>query len=102
MKVETVWEDALAHIETRVPRHVYDTWFIPLNFNGIHDSSVQLGAPNKFFGDWLTEHYGDLMSEAFAVATGREMKDIAVMFIPDEKTAEKQPSGGRRAMIRSR
>jgi len=54
MKVETVWEDALAHIETRVPRHVYDTWFIPLNFNGIHDSSVQLGAPNKFFGDWLT------------------------------------------------
>jgi chromosomal replication initiator protein len=92
MKVETVWEDALAHIETRVPRHVYDTWFIPLNFNGIHDSSVQLGAPNKFFGDWLTEHYGDLMSEAFAMATGREMKDIAVMFIPDEKTAEKQPS----------
>jgi chromosomal replication initiation ATPase DnaA len=54
MKVESVWEEALAHIEARVPRHVFDTWFIPLSFNGIYDSSVKLEVPNKFFGEWLT------------------------------------------------
>jgi chromosomal replication initiator protein len=99
MKVETVWEEALAHIEARVPRHVFDTWFIPLNFNGIYDSSVRLEVPNKFFGEWLTEHYGDLMSEAFATATGRETRDIAVTFLAGEKSGEKAaavvvPPGG--------
>lgn len=89
MKVETVWEEALAHIEARVPRHVYDTWFMPLNFNGIQDSSVRLAVPNKFFGDWLTEHYGDLMAEAFAVAAGKDMKDIAVMLVAEERTEAK-------------
>ena len=89
MKVEAVWEEALAHIEARVPRHVFDTWFIPLNFNGIHDSSVRLEVPNKFFGEWLTEHYGDLMSEALAMATGRDTNEIAVTFVAGEKTTEK-------------
>ena len=89
MKVEAVWEEALAHIEARVPRHVFDTWFIPLGFNGIYDSSVRLEVPNKFFGEWLTEHYGDLMSEAFAMATGRDMTDIAVTFVAGEKPVEK-------------
>ena len=89
MKVEAVWEEALAHIEARVPRHIFDTWFIPLGFNGIYDSSVRLEVPNKFFGEWLTEHYGDLMSEAFATATGRDTNDIAVTFVTGEKPAEK-------------
>src|SRR5690348_8404097 len=94
MKVESVWEEALAHIEARVPRHVFDTWFIPLAFNGIDYSSVRLEVPNKFFGEWLSEHYGDLLTEAFAVATGRETKDIVVTFVAGEKSAERPTSPG--------
>ena len=101
MKVESVWEEALAHIEARVPRHVFDTWFIPLSFNGIHDSSVRLEVPNKFFGEWLTEHYGELMSEAFAMATGRETQDIAVMFVAGEKSGEKSSEKSASAAMQS-
>ncbi|MEP6888569.1 MAG: chromosomal replication initiator protein DnaA [Nitrospirales bacterium] len=101
MKVEAVWEEALAHIEARVPRHVFDTWFIPLGFNGIYDSSVRLEVPNKFFGEWLTEHYGDLMSEAFAMATGRDMTEIAVTFVAGEKPVDKSAASVMQPGMRS-
>src|SRR3982751_1628286 len=94
MKGETVWEEALALIEARVPRHVFDTWFIPLFFNGIDDSSVRLEVPNKFFGEWLSEHYGDLLTETFAAVTGRETKDIVVTFVAGDKSAERPTSAG--------
>src|SRR5205807_1004746 len=100
-KVESVWEEALAHIEARVPRHVFDTWFIPLIFNGIYDSSVRLEVPNKFFGEWLTEHYGELMSEAFSTATGRETTDIAVTFVTGEKPMEKSAATAMQSGMRN-
>ncbi|HEX3203949.1 MAG TPA: chromosomal replication initiator protein DnaA [Nitrospiraceae bacterium] len=94
MKVAVAWEDALAHIEARVPKQVFDTWFLPLHFSGIDDSSVRIEVPNRFFGEWLTEHYGDLMTEAFATAIGQEPGRLAVTFIPSEKAADKTvPTG---------
>lgn len=91
MRVETVWEDAMAHIEGRVPRQIFDTWFTPLQFNGLDDSSVKVEVPNRFFGEWLTEHYGDLLSEAFASATGREGRDVSITFVTTEKLSNKPP-----------
>lgn len=90
MSVEAVWEEVLAYIENKVPKQVFDTWFIPLHFNGIDDSSVRLEVPNKFFGEWLDQHYGELLLEALAVATGREQRSIAVSFIPSGRGVEKE------------
>src|SRR5579884_1517905 len=98
MRVEGVWEDALAHIESRVPKQIFDTWFLPLHFNGVDDSSVRVEVPNRFFGEWLTEHYGDLLSEAFASATGREGRELAITFVTNGKPAEKSsPAEGNAA-----
>jgi len=94
MKVAVAWEEALAYIEARVPKQVFDTWFLPLHFNGIDDSAVRIEVPNRFFGEWLTEHYGKLMTEAFAAATGQESGSLAVTFIPSEKAADKTATTG--------
>ena len=58
MTVSTVWQEALAYIQGRVPKQVYDTWFMPVRLERIEDRSAQIGVPNKFFGDWLSQHYG--------------------------------------------
>src|SRR5690349_12124644 len=89
MKVAVAWEEALAYIEARVPKQVFDTWFLPLNFNSIDDSSVRIEVPNRFFGEWLTEHYGDLLAEAFAVSVGQEPGRLTISFVPSEKAADK-------------
>ncbi len=69
----TLWDGALAYIEGKVPRHVYDTWFIPIHFKGLQESQARVEVPNKFFGDWLGQHYGTLLAEALKAAGGREV-----------------------------
>jgi chromosomal replication initiator protein len=77
MSLETVWREALSYIEMKVPKQVYDTWFTPIVLERIDESTAYLGVPNKFFGDWLNQHYGDLLAEAVSSARGGGRMEIA-------------------------
>ena len=90
MAIENEWQDALVYIQGRVPKQVYDTWFTPICLERIEDSTAQLGVPNKFFGDWLHQHYGPLLSEAVSAARGG--LETAITFVIF-KQAKKQPDG---------
>ncbi len=85
MTITSNWQDALAYIHGKVPKQVYDTWFTPIHLERIEDSTAQLGVPNKFFGDWLSQHYGTLLTEALSTARGGE--EIAVTFVIFQKPA---------------
>ena len=65
-----MWNEALAYIQEKVPKQVYETWFTPVILDRIDETTAYLGVPNKFFGDWLSEHYRDLLAEAVSVAQG--------------------------------
>jgi len=88
MTIENEWQVALAYIQGRVPKQVYDTWFTPIYLERIEDSTAQLGVPNKFFGDWLQQHYGSLLSEAVSAARGGVETSITFVIF---KQAKKQP-----------
>lgn len=83
MSVDTVWQEALHYIQAKVPKQVYDTWFIPVHLDRIENSTAHIGVPNKFFGDWLHTHYGPLLAEA--VASARGGGDLAVNFVVFQK-----------------
>lgn len=89
MTIASEWQDALAYIQGKVPKQVYDTWFTPIHLARIEDSTAQLGVPNKFFGDWLSQHYGTLLAEAISSARGG--KETTVTFVIFQKHAIKQP-----------
>ncbi len=78
MSVDTVWQEALHYIQEKVPKQVYDTWFTPVHLDRIENSTAHIGVPNKFFGDWLGDHYGPLLAEA--VSTARGGGEMAVSF----------------------
>src|SRR5688572_5604326 len=93
MTHETVWQDTLAYIQGKVPKQVFDTWFTPVHIERIEDSTAQLGVPNKFFGDWLSQHYGPLLAEAVSAARGGE--ETAITFVIFHKhSLRQQESGG--------
>jgi chromosomal replication initiator protein len=79
MTISSVWQEALAYIQGKVPKQVYDTWFTPVRLERIEDRIAQIGVPNKFFGDWLSQHYGPLLQEA--VSTARGGGETAVTFV---------------------
>ena len=83
-----VWANALAYIETKVPRQVFDTWFTPIQLKLIEENSARLEVPNKFFGEWLKQHYGELLSEALTLVNGWEVNDVA--FVSRGKREEQQ------------
>ena len=88
MTVSAVWQEALAFIQGRVPKQVYDTWFMPVRLERIEDRTAQIGVPNKFFGDWLSQHYGPLLVEA--VSTARGGGETAVSFVVFNRVAPTQ------------
>ncbi len=83
MSVESVWQEALHYIQSKVPKQVYDTWFTPVHLDRIENSTVHIGVPNKFFGEWLHTHYGPLLAEA--VSTARGGGELAVNFVVFQK-----------------
>ncbi|SLM47175.1 chromosomal replication initiator protein DnaA, DNA-binding transcriptional dual regulator [Nitrospira japonica] len=87
MTVASVWQEALAYIQGKVPKQVYDTWFTPVHLERIEDSTAQIAVPNKFFGDWLSQHYGPLLEEA--VSTARGGGETAVSFVVFNRLAAK-------------
>ncbi|MGZ8382715.1 MAG: chromosomal replication initiator protein DnaA [Nitrospira sp.] len=88
-----MWDDALAYIYEKVPKQVYETWFTPVVLDRIEDTTAYLAVPNKFFGDWLDEHYRDLLTEAVSVAQGGGHLDVSFV-INNRKTPSPVPQDG--------
>ncbi|TAJ24986.1 MAG: chromosomal replication initiator protein DnaA [Nitrospirae bacterium] len=83
MGIGTVWEAALAYIEAKVPKQVFDTWFVPARLQDIDDVSARIEVPNRFFGEWIDKNYPGLIAEA--LATSRGGRNVDVSFVGGEK-----------------
>ena len=93
MTTISVWQDTLAYIQGKVPKQVYETWFVPIHLERIEESTAQVGVPSKFFGDWLRQHYGSLLTEAVSAARGGEETEI-VFVIPHKQDVKEQEESG--------
>ena len=86
-----MWNDALEYIQEKVPKQVYETWFIPVVLDRIEETTAYLAVPNKFFGDWLGEHYHDLLAEAVSAAQGGGRMDVSFVVNHKQVPAQAQP-----------
>jgi len=91
MGSDAVWDKALEHIESRVPKQIFETWFTPTRLREIDGATAKVEVPNKFFGQWLTEHHKGLLSEALAAAHGG--RELTVLFVTADKTTMKAAEG---------
>ena len=81
----------MQYIQGKVPKQVYDTWFIPVHLDRIENSTAHIGVPNKFFGEWLDTHYGPLLAEAMATARGGGLIGVAFTVRQKGTTLEVEP-----------
>jgi len=61
-----LWQEALAHLKDQLGKQNYETWIQPIVFVSRDKSCVYLNVPNKFFRDWLTEHYLTRLEEVLS------------------------------------
>ena len=92
-----MWTEALAEIKERIGKQNFDSWIKPARFALRGKNEIVLEVPNKFFRDWLTEHY---LREIENVLTTISKNDMVVTFeinpqleqqSPAQKVEKKQP-----------
>ena len=52
-----VWQEALNHLEQQLGTQNFETWIKPLGVKIVQSGYITLEVPNKFFRDWLIEHF---------------------------------------------
>ncbi|HEX5608321.1 MAG TPA: chromosomal replication initiator protein DnaA, partial [Candidatus Binatia bacterium] len=78
-----LWTQAVAEIKERIGRQNYETWIKPIGFVSRNKNEICLDVPNKFFRDWLTEHY---LSQIQDILSTLAKHDVKVVFEINEKT----------------
>jgi len=78
-----LWTQAVAEIKERIGRQNYETWIKPIGFISRNKNEICLDVPNKFFRDWLTEHY---LIQIQDILSTLAKHDVKVVFEINEKT----------------
>ena len=69
-----LWIRAKELIKNRIPQKTYETWFASTRQRRFSKEGVEVGVPNKFSQEWISEHYAGLVKEVLlglGVADGR-------------------------------
>src|SRR5688572_1278834 len=89
----TVWNDAAVVLKEHTSKDVYETWFRELSIGNISETEAILNVPNKFFRDWIRDHYQSLLEEALGTAMGKSglRVNYALSEIPAKPMMMKEP-----------
>ena len=68
------WENCLSLIKSKISIQSYITWFKPIKSIKFKNKVLTLRVPNKFFYEWIEEHYIDLLNEVIVKVLGKECK----------------------------
>ncbi len=66
----TVWENCLRTIRKNVNSQSFKTWFEPIKPIRLELSALTIQVPNKFFYEWLEEHYVVLLKRTIRQELG--------------------------------
>ena len=62
-----LWNDILLSVEKRLNKHVVDSWFRPIQFEGYDaDGSILHLRAGQVTKDWVTLYYSDLLQKTLA------------------------------------
>jgi chromosomal replication initiator protein len=64
--MEEVWSKVIDSLRERVGQQNFDIWIKPIHVISIDGENVELEVPNRFFKEWVNEHYASLIKEALS------------------------------------
>ena len=70
----SIWDQALGVIQSRVTAENFSTYFRPLHCADVQSDRIVLEVNDAFFGDWVRDHYQDLIHDAVESIAGRPLE----------------------------
>ena len=71
---DIVWNNCLTIIKKDINPQSYKTWFEPVKAVKFKDNILSIQVPNKFFYEWLEEHYIKILKLALTKELGKDVK----------------------------
>ena len=68
----TVWDSCLSTIRRNVNGQSFKTWFEPIKPVRLENKALTIQVPNKFFYEWLEEHYVSLLKSTIRKELGEK------------------------------
>lgn len=72
--MDELWEEALKHLRERLGKQNFETWIKPIRMQESDGGDLALEVPNKFFRDWLVEHYLTPIQEILSALAHQSVK----------------------------
>lgn len=88
---QMVWDDCLRTIKKNVSPQSFKTWFEPIKPVRLDAEVLTIQVPNKFFFEWLEEHYVQLLKKSIRQELGERGR--LVYHIPEHGTVPLSNNG---------
>ena len=69
---DTVWDNCLQTIRGQINVQSFKTWFLPIRPIKLEENSLTIQVPNKFFYEWLEEHYVKILKKSIQKELGEQ------------------------------
>ncbi len=96
---EKVWSKCLKTIAEHVTPQAYKTWFEPIRPISLKDDSLLIRVPNKFFYEWLEQHYIDLLKLAISKELGSKARLEYQIFVENHRDIKGNTQDGIRKRV---
>ena len=71
---ESVWKHIQKVLREYINIRSYNTWFAPIEAVELNDQFLELRVPNRFFCEWIDNHYGKVLNNAIVQVLGEHRK----------------------------
>ncbi|WP_353480594.1 chromosomal replication initiator protein DnaA [Haliscomenobacter sp.] len=86
----TVWESCLQNIRNNVNMQAFRTWFEPIKAIRLDGNALTIQVPNKYFYEWLEEHYVSLLKTSIRSQLGDKGRLEYQILVNDSREEEKR------------
>jgi chromosomal replication initiator protein len=86
------WETTLNELRGQLSEKIFNTWIKPIEFYGHEDKKIELKVPNKFYRDWLCDHYRDLIRDSLRKNLNSDAFEIEFIYPASPSNLETIPN----------
>ena len=90
---DAVWDSCLQSIRRNINAQSFKTWFEPIKPVRLEGNALTISVPNKFFYEWLEEHYVALLKTTIRKELGEKGKLEYQIFTRKNSTRQNNRNG---------
>jgi chromosomal replication initiator protein len=85
----SIWDQTLNLLKENINLQTYQTWLEPIRFLEVNEKSIVLGVPNKFFKNWVEEHYSEAIGTSLENICSKKLS-LQFIIMPDSGGLQKE------------